>query len=213
MIAACDQAGVKFMEAFAYLHSPVIREIQDKVAAGAVGELSFMEAVFFTPGYTSENIRVRRETLGGSAYDLGCYCLSMILSVAKEEPEEVMAMASYTDQKIDDFAAAHLKFAGGFRASLMSAIGHAQRADRFFIYGTEGTIEAPIPFNAKGELSYKVIKDGIEEVFTVSTPDNYKLEFEQMNRVIAGEETPWVSHEFSVLEARTMDRVLEKMGY
>lgn len=213
MIETCDKAGVKFMEAFAYLHSPIIREVQEQIAAGAIGELSFMESVFFTPGYTPENIRVRRETLGGSVYDLGCYCLSMILSLVKEEPTEVMAMASYTDVKIDDFASAHLRFANGFRASLMSGMFPAQRADRIIIYGTEGTLDAPVAFNQCGDLSYKIIKGNKEEVFHVHVPDNYKLEFEQMNRCINGEETPWVSHEFSLLVSKTMDRILEKMGY
>ena len=43
-------------------------------------------------GYTPENIRVRRETLGGSVYDLGCYCTSLMLTLFGEEPKEVRAI-------------------------------------------------------------------------------------------------------------------------
>ena len=66
MIEACDKAGVLFMEAFAYLHSPLITSVKETLNSGIIGDLSFMESVFITPGYTPDNIRVRRETLGGS---------------------------------------------------------------------------------------------------------------------------------------------------
>ena len=66
MVEACEKAGVVFMEAFAYLHSPLVASVKETLASGEIGELSFMESIFITPGYTPENIRVRRETLGGS---------------------------------------------------------------------------------------------------------------------------------------------------
>ncbi len=85
MVDACEKAGVVFMEAFAYLHSPLVASVKETLASGEIGELSFMESIFITPGYTPENIRVRRETLGGSVYDLGCYCTSLMLTLYGEE--------------------------------------------------------------------------------------------------------------------------------
>nr|MBQ4317706.1 Gfo/Idh/MocA family oxidoreductase [Clostridia bacterium] len=69
MIDACDKEGVIFMEAFAYLHSPVTKSIQQKIAEGAIGDVTVIESSFITPGYV-DDIRIRRETLGGAVYDL-----------------------------------------------------------------------------------------------------------------------------------------------
>ena len=213
MIDACEKAGVVFMEAFAYLHSPLIASLKETLASGTIGELSFMESIFLTPGYTPENIRVRRDTLGGSIYDLGCYCTSLTLTLFGEEPKEVHATGHFTDKHIDDFASAYLHFNDNKRACMVSGMCSAQRADRFFIYGTEGTIEAPIPFNADGELTYYIRKNDSCQAVTVSVPDNYKLEVEQLGRCITDGETPLVTHEFSLQNARIMDKILNKIGY
>ena len=54
----------------------------------------------------------------------------------------------------------------------------------FFIYGTEGTIEAPISFNEEGTLAYYMKKEESSREITVTAPDNYMLEIEQFGRCI-----------------------------
>ena len=213
MIKACDDAGVYFMEAFAYLHTPIIKSVKEALDSGIIGKPSFIETTFLTPTPNNENIRMKRETLGGAIYDLGCYNISLILAMLEEEPSKVKALANFTDQNIDDFVAAYFEFPSGCRASLITGMCSAQRSDYFFIHGTEGTIEAPIPFNIDGTVKYYVHKNGVKEEITVEVPNNYKLELEQLGRCITDGEQPYVSHEFSMKNARTMDKVLASMGY
>jgi predicted dehydrogenase len=213
MIAACNSAGVHLMEAFAYLHSPAVIAVKNALDSGVIGKPEFIETTFLTPGYTPDNIRVRRDTLGGGVYDLGCYNISLILTLIDEEPELVKAFARFTDEKIDDFAAAYLEFASGCRASIITGMCSPQRSDRFFIHGSNGTIEAPIPFNACGSLSYSINQGDKKTVFTVDTPNNYMLEIEQMGRCITDGEQPYVSNQFSLKNSRVIDRVLAEMGY
>lgn len=213
MIEACEKAGVVFMEAFAYLHSPFIKSVKETLDSGVIGELSFMESIFVTPGYTPENIRVRRETLGGSVYDLGCYCTSLMLALFGEEPKEVRAIGNFTEQHIDDFASAYFQFDENRRACMVSGMCSAQRGDRFFLYGTEGIIEAPVPFNADGELVYYIKKENDCKEVHVSTPDNYSLEVQQLGNCILNGEEPHVSHEFSMRNARVIDKILKEIGY
>ncbi|MDN5313813.1 MAG: hypothetical protein PWP10_2559 [Clostridiales bacterium] len=213
MISACDEAGVQLMEAFAYLHSPVIKHIKQTLDSGIIGQARFIETTFLTPGYTEENIRVRRDTLGGGVYDLGCYNISLLLTLIGEEPSSVQAFARFTEEEIDDFAAAYMEFPGGCRASIVTGMCSPQRSDRFFIHGTQGTIEAPVPFNACGQLTYRVILKDKTVSYTVDTPNNYKLEVEQLGRCVSDGESPYVSHEFSLKNARAIDRVLAEMGY
>ena len=213
MIDACVKAGVIFMEAFAYLHSPVISEIKSVLDSGRIGDITFMETVFFTPDNGEQDIRMNRETLGGSVYDLGCYNISLILTMIGEEPEYVKAMAHYTKKGIDDFASAYFEFASGKRACFSTGMCNSQRGDRFFIYGTKGKIEADYHFNVPGVSKYYIeIDNKREECFAFST-NNYGLEVEQLGNCIIKGEKPKVSHEFSLANGRTIDKVLEAMGY
>lgn len=213
MIQACDAAGVYFMEAFAYLHSPVVKSIKATLDSGIIGRPTFLETTFLTPRPQEGNIRLRKDTLGGAIYDLGCYNISLILTMLQEEPTEVKALAKFTDQHIDEFTAAYLEFPSGCKASVITGMCSAQRSDRYFIHGTEGTIEAPVPFNADGTITYYVHKAGTTQEFTVEVPNNYLLEFEQLTNCILYGEQPYVSHEFSIKNARTIDLILKSMSY
>ncbi len=213
MVQACEQAGVYFMEAFAYLHSPAVKSVKAALDSGIIGKPSFIETTFLTPRPSEDNIRMRRDTLGGAIYDLGCYNISLILTMLEEEPSEVKALAKFTDNHIDEFTAAYLEFPSGCRASVISGMCSAQRSDRYFIHGSEGTIEAPIPFNADGTVSYSVHKNGSKQEFTVEVPNNYLLEAEQLANCILNGDKPYVSHAFSLKNARTIDRVLKSIGY
>lgn len=213
MIRICDEEGVIFMEAFAYLHSPVIKDIKKVLDSGAIGDVNFMESVFFTPPTPADNIRANRETLGGSLYDLGCYNTSLTLTMLGEEPMDVKAVAHYTERGIDDFTTVYMGFADGKKACFSSGMCSSQRGDRFFIYGTAGTIEAPVQFNQSGIITYYIIKDGVREEYTIETPNNYTLEIEQLGRCITEGEQPYVSHEFTLANARIIDKILKEIGY
>ncbi len=213
MIEACDAAGVYFMEAFAYLHSSAVKSVKAALDSGIIGKPSFIETTFLTPRPAEDDIRMQRETLGGAIYDLGCYNISLILTMVEEEPTNVKALAKFTDKRIDEYTMAYLEFSSGCRASIVTGMCSPQRSDRYFIHGSEGTIEAPIPFNVDGTVSYYVHKNGVKQEITLEVPNNYQLEIEQLTNCILSGDKPHVSHEFSLKNARTIDRILRSMGY
>lgn len=209
----CRKEGVLLMEAFAYLHSDATREILNAVHDKAIGDVTFMESCFFVQQWEEANIRMRKETFGGGTYDLGCYNISLILSVFQEMPNQIKAMASYTENGVDDFSAAYFAFPSGAKASAIQGMCSPQRADRYFIYGTEGTIEAPIQYNQPGDLTYYIHKEGGTKTYHISVRSNYQLEVEQFGRCILEGESPLVSNEFSLQVAEVLYRVAEEMGY
>ena len=217
MIAAANENGVLLMEAFAYLHSPIISAVKAELDSGAIGDVLYMESAFLTSDYKLTNIRMRRETFGGCTYDLGCYCTSQILWMIGEEPETVQACARFTDQKIDFLTTGLFTFKNGARASfttgMLLATEQDKRIDRFQIHGTKGAIKSEVEFNQAGELSYSLITDAGEEVKTVTAPQNYRLEVEQLGRCIAEGEALHVTHEFTRMNARTLEKVLREIGY
>ena len=62
-------------------------------------------------------------------------------------------------------------------------------------------------------MTYTIIKNGTQTVKTVSVPQNYSLEVEQLGRCITDGEKPLVSREFTIGTLRTIGKILEQIGY
>lgn len=214
MFRTAEENGVYLMEAYAYLHSPIIAALKAELDAGTVGEVRFLESAFITGRRPDTDIRLRKETYGGSLYDLGCYTVSMALWLLEKEPDTVLASAQFSEKRIDLFTSALLAYDDGAVAHLDCGMVLPQgRLDRFHLYGTLGEIVSPVEFNQSGEIPYTVIRNGMNETKTVTAPNNYMLEVEQLSCCVLGETSPHVTKEFSLKTARVMDRILCAIGY
>jgi len=214
MFRAAEENGVHLMEAFAYLHSPIIDAIRSEIEAGTIGEIRYLESAFITGRRPDTDIRLRKETYGGAMFDLGCYSLSMALWMMGRDPEYVRAAAQMSDRRIDLYTSALLVYEKDAVARLdCGMLLPDGRLDRLHIYGTLGEIHSPVQFNQPGEIPYTVLRDGKKETKTVTAPNNYQLEVEQMGRCIRNGETPRVSREFSLRCAGVMDTILSEIGY
>lgn len=216
LMEAARENGVFLMEAFAYLHSPLLAAIKAELDSGAIGEVRYMENAFVTSDYDVSNIRMRRETLGGSVYDLGCYCVSQAVWLLGE-PDGVQAVGGFSAQGVDNIATGLLSYANGtrvaFTCGMVLATEQNRRLDRLQICGTKGMLRTDTEFNQAGRLSYELVTDGQTITRYIDVPQNYCLEVAQLGRCIAEGEKPLVSEGFTLATARTMDRVLEAIGY
>ena len=217
LYAAAEEYGVVLMEAFAYLHSPYMQALKEDLANSVIGDVLYLESTFITSDYNIQNIRMRKETFGGSVYDLGCYCTTMALWLLGQEPEKVQAIAEFSDQGIDTLTTTLLTFPNGAKAQLTSgmilATDKDYRIDRLRIHGTKGSIRSDVRFNQEGQLQYIVWTEAGETVKTVFAPQNYRLEVEQLGRCIQNGEKIHVSKEFSLANSRLLRTILEKIGY
>ena len=217
LYALAKENGVLLMEAFAYLHSPYIAALKKEIENNVIGKIKYVETAFITSDYDMSNIRMQKDTYGGSIYDLGCYCTSMIQTILDREPESVKAIAEMTDENIDRFAMAMMSYEGDVKASLNCGMifenEKGRRFDRLYIHGERGYIKSDVEYNQEGQLSYRVCIDGMETVKTVSAASNYCLEVEQFGRCILEGETPHVSGDFTVKNIRTLERILKEVGY
>ena len=220
MIEASEKNGVLLMEAFAYLHSPFTEAIKREIDHKTIGDVVYMESTFITSDYDLSNIRMRRDTLGGCLYDLGCYNTTQILWMLEEDPERVQAISDFSEEGIDVYTTAILNFKNGKKASLKCGMilatekeGWFDRIDSFRIHGTKGSIHSEVQFNQCGKLAYVINLNGKEEVRVIDTPQNYRLEVEQFGRCIREGESLHVSHEFTLKNAKLMDRILQEIHY
>ncbi len=214
MFAAAEENGVLLMEAFAYLHSPFVKAVKAELDAGTIGDILYFESEFIAGRRPDTDIRLKKETGGGAFYDLGCYPLSMALWMIGKEPDEVKAAAQFSEKEIDLFTSAVLLYGNGPVAKIdCGMLPIPGRQDRFCVFGTKGKIISPVEFNQCGEIPYTIERDGVQETKTVTAPNNYALETEQLSRCILYGEKPHVSKAFSLMAARTTDRILNAIGY
>ncbi len=216
MQAAARDNNVLLMEAFAYLHSPLVAAIKTELEQGAIGDVRYLENAFVTSDYDLSNIRMRKETLGGSVYDLGCYCISQAVWLLGE-PDRVCAVADFSEHGVDSLATGFLRYANGARAAFTCGMvlptDQDKRLDRLQIHGTMGVLRSDAEFNQAGRLGYEIVTEGRTVTRYIDVPQNYSLEVAQLGRCIADGEQPHVSAEFTLANARTLDKVLAAIGY
>ncbi len=214
MFRTAEENGVLLMEAFAYLHSPFVQAVKAELDAGTIGDIRYFESAFITGRRPDTDIRLRKETYGGALYDLGCYAISMAMWMLGKEPDTIRATAQFSEKQIDLFTSALLLYGNGAVANLdCGMLLPTGRLDRFHIHGTLGEIVSPVEFNQCGEIPYTIIRNGVSETKTVTAPNKYALEAEQLSRCILFGEQPHVSKAFSLLTARVTDRILKEIGY
>ena len=214
MFRTAEENGVHLMEAFAYLHNPFVHAVKAEIDAGAVGSVRYVESAFLGGPPRENNYRARRDAGGGAQYDLGCYPLSMALWLMEKAPVQVRASALFNENGIDLATSALLSFEGGAVANLYCGmLLPASRLDRFHIVGDRGEIFSSFYFNQPGEIAYTLLRNGKAEEKRVTAKQNYRLEVEQLGRCILNGESPAVSPAFSLLVARTQDRILDEIGF
>lgn len=217
LFEAAKNKGVILMEAFAYLHTPYIAALKNEIEQKTIGDVCYIESAFITSHYDLSNIRMQKECFGGATYDLGCYCTSMILTMLGKEPVKVQAVAEYTEQGVDMLTTAIMQFGDGIRASFTCGMNlekeMGRRFDRLYIHGSKGYIKSDVAYNEAGELAYRICIDGKEETKKVDVCQNYSLEVAQLGRCISDGEKPHISEEFSIANAKILDRVLGAINY
>lgn len=217
LFEAAKEKGVFLMEAYAYLHSPFVTVLKKEIEEGTIGEIRYIESQFLTSYYDKSNIRLHKENYGGAVYDLGCYNTSMLLKLLEDMPSRVKAMAQYDENGVDIYTAALLNYENDVRASITCGMifekDKPHRYDRLYIHGTKGDIKSDTKFNQEGNASYTLIIEGKEQIRNVYCPHNYQLEIEQLGRCIIEGETPVVTADFSIKNAKILDAILQEIGY
>ena len=219
MFQAARDNNVLLMEAFAYQHTPYLKEIRKLIEDDVIGDIVYAEAALITSDYDLSNIRMRKETFGGCTYDLGVYSLSLLQRMTGMAPEKIHVAAVFSEEGIDTYTTGILEYPDGkkthFDCGMVLATEKNAFLDHFAIHGTKGSVTSVnFSFNAHGKLSYRLCTfDGVDEVHEVEVRNNYCLEVEQFGRCVRNEETPYLTEEFSVSLAGTVDKVLDIIGY
>jgi len=186
MIEGCRAEGVTLMEAFMYRLHPSWVAVRELVEAGRIGRLTAVSSWFSYYNDDPANIRNIRAYGGGALFDIGCYPVNLSRMLLGGEPERVAATVIRDPVSgVDILTAGILEFPTGV-ATFTSTI-RAEDDQRVDIYGTEGRIRIPIPFNIPPDrpTEVHVIAGGdppvapATETLTLAPADPYTVEAER----------------------------------
>jgi xylose dehydrogenase (NAD/NADP) len=192
MISASQETGKVLAEAFMYRHHPQTLKVKEMVDSGMLGELqTFRGAFTFT--LTRENdIRSKKETGGGSIWDVGCYPISYARTIMNAEPVEVFGWQVLGPSGTDDSFFGQLRFPNERYAQFDCGFKSPSRA-QVEIIGARGTLNIPDPF--KPGLTGKLLltRGDQTETIKVKGRELYIGEVEDMADAILLGKTPRIS--------------------
>lgn len=214
MIEACRAAGVLLMEAFMYRLHPTWEAVPDLVASGRVGELRALQTWFSYFNDDPGNIRNVRGYGGGALYDIGCYAVNLSRMLFGAEPTEVRARLTRDPATgVDVLTTAILSFGAGVSSFTCST--RTEPDQRVDVYGSEGRLRVPIPFNIPPDLPTELIltKGGDPpvrphtEVLSFAPADQYRIQAERFARAVLDGAPAPIPPEDAVANLRVIEEI------
>lgn len=123
-----DQRGLRLMVGHLLQYHPVFERLLALVRSGELGRIDYVQSNRLNLG------KIRREE--NILWSFAPHDVSMILSLAGEEPESVLAVGgNYLHEKIADVTTTHLKFPSGMRAHIYVSWLHPFKEQKLVVVG------------------------------------------------------------------------------
>ena len=199
--------GKLVLEAFFYRFHPQTDRIHELVRSGALGPLKWMRGSFTYALRDMTDCRWDPALGGGALYDLGCYPLSLMRTLAGVEPTVRSVVSRLTEQRVDHAAHAVLRFdtpGGRVLGHMDSAFSLPFHCD-FEALCEEGLLRLPIPFATKGVETQLQIGDQLER-FAVCDP--YATMVAHFEAAVRGDGALRYTLADALAQAQAMDALL-----
>lgn len=128
LIRLAEEQGRVLMVGHLLQYHPVFVRLKELAAAGELGRINYIYSHRLNLG------KIRREE--NILWSFAPHDISMILSLAGEEPESVLTTGgNYLHQKIADVTTTHLEFASGLRAHIFVSWLHPFKDQKLVVVG------------------------------------------------------------------------------
>lgn len=228
VVEAARRHDVFLLEGYMYRAHPQVARVVELIRDGAVGRVQLIQASFaFRGDFPSEHRLVNHALAGGGILDVGGYATSMArllagaaaAGVPVAEPVDVQGAAHIgADSRIDEWAAATLKFADGVVAQLLTGV--RLKGDNVVrVFGEAGRITLPTPWALRGDDRHARIvveRSGAdpEEIVVAAERSAFGLEADAVADHLAARQAPppLMGWDDSLGNMRTLDRWREAVG-
>jgi hypothetical protein len=213
LLTLAAEKGLFFMEALWTVFLPTYTQIFEKINNGDIGSIIGVKADFGFHMPFDQDSRLFNPSLGGgSLLDIGIYPL-LLATLCLGYPDEIKALASLTELKVDDEMIAVLKYNKRGLAQIQSTIRANTRTEAF-IFGDNGSFWVPGRW-IDSQKFYLLKSDGQEEL--IHSPWDgfgYQFQISAVEKCLAQglSECPLVPHSLSIQLMNQMDEIRKQTG-
>ncbi len=213
LLTLAAEKGLFFMEALWTVFLPTYTQIFEKINNGDIGSIIGVKADFgFHMPFDPESRLFNPSLGGGSLLDIGIYPL-LLATLCLGYPNEIKALASLTELKVDDEMIAVLKYNKRGLAQIQSTIRANTRTEAF-IFGDNGSFWVPGRW-IDSQKFYVLKSDGQEEL--IHSPwEGFGYQFQILaveKCLVQGlSECPLVTHSLSIQLMNQMDEIRKQTG-
>jgi len=175
-----------------YRHHPQSLKVKEMVDGGILGKLQFIRGSFTYNLEREGDIRLKKETGGGSLWDVGCYSISYARYVIGTEPIEVFGWQVTGAGGADDSFVGQMRFPNDIHMQFDSGFKSASRS-HIEIVGTHGTLNIPNPFKPNRKDMVELQRGDKIEVIKIKGQELYLGEVDDMCDAILLGKAPRVS--------------------
>ena len=208
MVEVAEEQNVRLTEAFSYLHGGAVRKAHEIIDSGVLGTIKHIDVRYAFDGIRENDIRLNKTAGGGVVYDLGCYCVSFIQDIYKEEPVDVHAVFGVGRESfVDENAMVSMTFPEGRTARFYAAFDSFTDSERTIV-GEKGVLSIPVRYHEYGNMSLRLTDaDGRHEI-KVLCENHFIDEIRDFaDGILTGKESR-PTLQASLMNARTLDRIV-----
>jgi glucose-fructose oxidoreductase len=204
MIAEARDREVKLMIAYRLHFEEANLKAVELVQSGKLGEVRVFNSTF-TQQVQEGNIRVRRETGGGTLYDIGIYCINAARYLFRAEPSEVFAVTANNGEErfreIEEMASAVLRFPGDRLATFTCSFSTAP-VSTYRVVGSKGDLRLDPAYDFVGDLKHYLTVGEKTRETTFSSRDQFASQLLYFSDCILNDKEPEPSGEEGLADVR-----------
>jgi glucose-fructose oxidoreductase len=144
-----------------------------------LGELKIFNSVFTLPVRDRQNIRLKEEMGGGTAFEIGIYCINAARYLFQSEPLEVSAFTGTQDSsffsQVEESMSAIMKFPRGRLACFSVSFG-ASESSYYELMGSKGKLRVEPAYNFESNLKHQLTVGSKTSVKTFPKHDQFAAE-------------------------------------
>jgi len=192
MIHAADDAGVRLMTAYRLHFEPADLKAIELVQSGKLGEPKLFNSVF---GYQVKegNIRTESEEGGSPLWDLGVYCTNAARYLFRDEPIEILGVATQgQDERFSEIAetfCATLRFPNDRVATFSCSFGIGA-VQRYQLIGTKGDLIVDPAYDYAEGQHHRITIKGKSRERSFRKHDQFGAEIEYFSKCVREDSTP-----------------------
>jgi predicted dehydrogenase len=192
MEQAAKESGKILAEAFMYRHHAQTLKVKEMVDSGVLGKLQLVKGAFTFTLTREGDIRSKKETGGGSIWDIGCYPISYARTIVGAEPVEVFGWQVTGTGGVDDSFFGQMRFENGVYAQFDSGFKSPLRSV-IEIVGTEASLTIPEPFKPGKNCEVYLSRGDKTEKIKIKADMLYLGEVEDMCNAVTQNTAPRIS--------------------